>query len=119
MAGYTELTVETAGTGGSILTYNDSDDSNGDMFDNDGKTFVDVYNADASDSATITFVRSGKAQGLDFVAYSAVTILKEVRRMFGPFPISIYNVVSGTDQGKVYIDYGGTAPEEFDVAVFH
>ncbi|MCC6490677.1 MAG: hypothetical protein IT364_24540 [Candidatus Hydrogenedentes bacterium] len=116
--GYTSLDVQTAGVGGSALTFTDADEANGNSFSNDGKTYIEVVNNDATDSATITIKKGGSSSGYGFVASAAFTLPALARNVFGPFPPNVFNVSSGVDAGRVQIDFGGTAPEEIDIAVF-
>ena len=64
-----------------------------DSFTNDGKTLIEVINADASPN-TVTIVTQSTVDGLA-VADKTVVVPAGEARIIGPFPKQIYNNTSG------------------------
>lgn len=120
MAGYTELTVKTAGIGVLELATDktDVDNTNGNYFANDGSVRFLLKNSDGADSATVTVKTGATLYGKAVDDESAVTLASGAVRPFGPFPPDLYNVQSGTYNGAVQLDFGGTAAAALDILVY-
>jgi hypothetical protein len=71
---------------------------------NDGRTVLHVKNGDAA-SVTVTIQTPYQRDGLD-LAERTVEVPAGEDRFIGPFARRIYNQ-SGTDAGKIYVDYSG------------
>jgi hypothetical protein len=87
-----ELTVQQIARTGLEATYAAAA-GGGDEFDNDGRTFFHIINANGSDR-TATFVTSVTVDGLA-VGDVAVVVTAGEERMVGPFPPSIFNDTDG------------------------
>lgn len=76
--------------------------ADGEKFYNNGRTFVEVLNANAAD-CTLTFQTPRTVDGLA-VAEHTVVVSQNERMLIGPFPTQTFNQTS-TDAGMVYMDY--------------
>lgn len=78
-------------------------DGDGYKFSNNGYVWVKVQN-DYTDTITATFVTPGTVDGLPIDDLDIV-VPTSTNRLVGPFPPSQYNQPSGTDAGKVYLNF--------------
>ncbi len=81
--------------------------ADGHMIANDGKLWLEVRNDDAS-SKTITIQTGAVVQGDLAVADRTMVVGAGQVGYIGFFAPSDYNQPSGTDAGKIYIDYSAT-----------
>ena len=81
--------------------------ADGHMFANDGSIWLEVRNDDAS-SKTVTVQTGAVEQGDLAIADRTMVVPAGQVGYIGPFPSSPYNQPTGTDAGKVYIDYSAT-----------
>lgn len=86
--------------------------SDGAMFVNDGRTRVWIKNNGAG-SHTVSFVSTRTEGGRYGLIVSAKTFVVAAGKeaLVGPFDVSTFNVKSGADSGKVYVNTGGTQSE--------
>lgn len=75
----------------------------GHKFANNGETFVEISNA-YSAAITATFVTPGSLNGIP-LADIDVGVGVGATKIVGPFPIAAFNQPSGSDKGKVYINW--------------
>lgn len=85
------------------------DETDSAMFANDGNTFLYVRNTGLGDHV-LTFQTPQTVAGLA-VADHTVTVAAGKTALLGPFPTDTFNVQSGPDVGKVYVDVDGTRTE--------
>ena len=98
-----ELTVTTVGRAGTAQSLADADQTNGDKFQNDGRTFLILNNLTGATTATIT-VLTGSTYGGFAVGNQAITLNPAATKIVGPFNKAIFDQTS-TDAGYVYLDY--------------
>lgn len=79
-------------------------DGDGYKFSNNGYVWVKVLN-DYTDTITATFVTPGTVDGLPIDDLDIAVPADGGTRLVGPFPPSQYNQPSGTDAGKVYLNF--------------
>jgi len=72
-------------------------------FQNTGKTFVVINNTSGS-TITGTFTTAGTVDGLA-IADVAVAVDTGATKIVGPFTTGVFNQPSGTDRGKIYLDW--------------
>lgn len=79
----------------------------GDEFANDGKTVIEVVNSHVGNSYTLTFTTPATIKGVA-IADPTGTVGAGVgtRKLFGPFPTSIFNNANG----RVAVGYTGAQP---------
>lgn len=78
-------------------------DGDGHKFSNNGSVWVKVKN-DYTSTITATFVTPGTVDGLS-IADLDIAVPAGSNRLVGPFPPSQYNNSSGSDAGKVYLNW--------------
>jgi len=99
----TNITLQEVGKNkGAELTDVNADQANGMMFDNDGRTELIIHNGDGS-TRTVTGVSVACSHGRTLDVAVPVATLK--RGILGPLDPDIFNQKSGTDIGKVYVDF--------------
>lgn len=100
-ASLTVTTIVPTGTTRSLSNV----DGDGQKFENTGQEFLVVTN-DLSDSAiiTITILTTADIDGFS-IEDQAIQVAAGVTRYFGPFSEKIFSRKSGTDRGKIYIDW--------------
>ena len=105
-----ELTVQTvslAGQAGALAAAN----ADGNYFDNDGHTFLEVVNSDGVDDYTVTIDATGGYKGVS-LSDPAVLVEASTRMLIGPFAVGAFG-------RQVNISYTGTAPAtDLTVGVF-
>lgn len=79
--------------------------ADGNKFYNNGKRFIEVYNGYTA-TITATFVTPGTFMGLA-IADKTVAVAASTTKYVGPFPGPLYNQLSGSDKGMVYVNYTG------------
>lgn len=114
---YTALTVAVPGESGAAVSMTNADTVNGNKFENDGKTMLDLHNNGSTGSATVT-IETGATAGGNAIADRTVTLTTGQRKRVGPFPPKYYNVESGTDAGCVRLTYSGAGAADVDVEAF-
>lgn len=90
--------------------------ADGHKFVNDGATFIEVKNNDAS-PRTITIITPQTTSDLAIEDKAVSVAAGETLRM-GRYPPNIFNKQSGLDAGMVYIDYESGQETTFDVRIF-
>lgn len=88
----------------------------GHKFINDGATFIEVTNNDAS-ARTITIITPQTTSDLA-IEDKAVSVAPGETLRLGRYPPNIFNKQSGLDAGMVYIDYESTFEAQFGIRVF-
>ena len=78
----------------------------GDVFANNGKTFLVARNANGAATRTVTFAITQLVDGVT-PAGKAVTIAASTTKVLGPFPTGIYNNTSG----QVAVTYSDSAAD--------
>lgn len=111
---YTQLTVAVPTDSGAAVAMANADTGNGNKFENDGKTILDLHNNGVAGSATVTILTGGTVDG-KAVADTTVTLSTGQRKRVGPFKRSVYNVGSGDDAGCVCLTYSGAGAADVDV----
>jgi hypothetical protein len=107
------LSVQTIALAGITPTYA-AVAAGGDVFANDGSTYVEIVNSSGANSYTITFTTPATYQGVA-VADPTVTVGTSTRKKIGPFPPSAFN----NSTGQVAITYTGSAPAtDLTIGVF-
>lgn len=103
----TSIPITTVGfQQGTEISYTAADSTNGMMFANDGFTVLVVKNASAGAvNVTINAVADEAGRSVNYV--QAVTAGKEA--IIGPLRPAWWNKRSGTDLGKVYVDFSASA----------
>jgi len=105
-----EITVQTvnlAGQAGELAAAN----ADGNYFQNDGHTFLEVVNSDGAEDYTVTIDATGGYKGVD-LSDPAVVVEASSRMLIGPFQVGAF----GT---QVSISYTGSAPAtDLTVGVF-
>lgn len=97
--------VQAVKESGALITYVAADAANGMMFENDGKSLLRVKNADvAAKTVTVVSVPCSHGRTKDTVR----SIPASVEHVLGPFPPELFNQLSGTDKGKVYVDFSAS-----------
>ena len=98
----TALSVQSSSKSGLSATYSAADATNGMLFTNDGGIFLHVKNGGAgSINVTITSVPCSHGRTEDQI----VSIGAGADEFIGPFKKELFNQKSGTDVGKVYVDF--------------
>lgn len=98
----TDLTVQTIAVGGTALA-DEAANVDGEMFLNTGFEFLLVRNAHSA-SINVTLVTQQEVGGLA-VADRVVAVVNATTKLIGPFPAALYNVASGADANKMYVDF--------------
>lgn len=98
----TDLTVQTIAVAGLVLA-DEAANVDGEMFINSGYEFLLVRNAHSA-PITVTLITQQEVGGLA-VADRAVSVTNATTKLIGPLPTGLYNVVSGADANKVYVDF--------------
>ena len=88
----------------------------GHKFDNSGRCFAEVANADASPRA-VTFQAPKTVAGLP-LGELTVTIPAASARLIGPFPSDVFSQPSGVDEGMVYVDYEADEEAHFTIKIY-
>lgn len=116
------LTVNTVVQSGINLPSGTAGTSDGHMFANDGSVFIHAKNGNAG-ARTVVFVTTNTEAGL---AYSDLTVSVQGsgtasgEKYLGPFPVGVFNQVTGADTGKVYINFTSTGNEaDVTIRAFH
>jgi hypothetical protein len=78
--------------------------ADGHMFQNAGRTFILIRNSHATLAKIVTIQTPQTILGLA-VAELTVSVPALASLYIGPFPIDTFNQASGSDVGKVYVDY--------------
>jgi len=114
-----ELTVVTSTMGGSLLDPSSSS-TGGLMFTNNGRSFLGITNAASSGGRRLVIGAAQLVDGDSLEVADRSIILglacssEDWEAILGPFRPSIYNQLSGTDVGKLYLDMATTASSEAD-----
>ena len=105
-----ELSVQTvslAGQAGALAAAN----VDGNYFDNDGHTWLEVVDSDLANDYTVTIDATGGYKGVSLTD-PTVTVAHGTRKLIGPFPIGAFG-------RQVSISYTGSAPAtDLTVGVF-
>lgn len=109
----TTLTVTQLTEAGVALPSATAGTADGHVFSNDGGTILEIKNNNAS-TRVVTIQTGGtyKGRGLDDQTISLTTGQTKHAGVFEP---SVFNIPTGADKGKVYIDF--PAGVESDIAV--
>jgi len=105
----TTVSAQTLVRTGITPTYNAATATDGDAFENDGKTFIHVKNAGSQ--ITLTIQTPGTVDGLAVTDRTVTIPATTGDKMIGPFPTSQYN----QSDGKVYLDWSGVTTVTFAV----
>jgi hypothetical protein len=81
----------------------------GGKFLNDGRTFLVLRNSGAGEHI-ITIVTAGSILGLP-IEDLVKTIVAGASYLIGPFPKPTFNLTTGADHGRVYVNSDGTQSE--------
>ena len=90
--------------------------ADGHKFVNDGATFIEVKNIDAS-PRTITVITPQTTSDLAIADLADIIAAGETLRI-GRFPPNTFNKQSGLDAGMVYVDYEAGQESNFEVRIF-
>ncbi len=93
-------------SGNNITTLPNAADAQGHYMDNDGRTFLVINNANAG-TVVVTVQTPRTVDGLA-VAELTLSMGAGTRWILGPFPTATFNQ-SGSDRGRIYIDFDITA----------
>ena len=114
---YTALTVAAASEDGAAVNMVGADTVNGNKFENNGKTKLDLWNNGATGSLTVTIETGGTYKG-HAVADKTITLTTGQRKRVGPFPPAVYNQQSGADAGCVRLTVSGAGAADLDLEAF-
>jgi hypothetical protein len=105
----TEVTVTKIDRNGSdVATLKDTAIADNNSFPNNGQTFLQVDNGDAS-PVTVTVQTPRQVDGLDVAEYT-LSVGASERQIFGPFPTETFNQTDGT----VYINWSSVTSLTFE-----
>lgn len=103
----TDLSVQDIARSGLAPSFSAAN-ADGHAIYNDGKTFIEVKNTDAS-PITVTIQTPGTVDGLAISDRTVTIPATTGDKMIGPFPPDKYNQISGSDKGKVYVDFSAVS----------
>lgn len=107
------LTVQEVDADGTELTFS-AVAAGGDVFTNNGDTFLEIVNSSGANSYTVTIAAQKQVYGVDG-ANIAISVGTSERHHVARIPPQIYNNTSG----QVALSYTGSAPAtDLTVAVF-
>lgn len=113
----TELTVANPGEAGALVSMANADTSNGNKFENDGKTMLDLWNNGSTGSLTVTIETGGQLGG-KAVTDDTHVLTTGQRKRVGPFRPSVYNYQSGANAGCVVVTVAGTGAADLDLEAY-
>jgi hypothetical protein len=90
--------------------------ADGCMFANDGNCWIEVRNANVTTPYSVTVVTTATVDS-KAVADDVVSIPSLGTKALGPYPMDIYNLQSGADAGKVYVNFEAGHESDFNVRV--
>ena len=91
--------------------------ADGHSFTNTGYEFIEVVNAHATNAYNVTIPTPVTRADLP-VDDQIVSIPAVGRRLIGPFNVGYFNVQSGADQGKAYVNYQAGGEASLTLRVF-
>lgn len=98
------LTVESIGRSGLEPTVNPAHADGHAFVNNGGKSIVRIINGNATDDVTLSVACQDSREGLDRETRDILVPATETR-IIGGLTSDIFEIQSGADKGKVYIDF--------------
>lgn len=116
---YTALSVQQVGESGGTITTGTvpTGSGNGYAFQNDGRTFLYLQNDGTEGSATVT-VNTGAELAGKAVADVTCELGTGVVKIAGPFPVNVFNEVTGDNRGKVTFSVSGDGSADVIAGAF-